>query len=498
MPPTNVAGANPMKTLHNRTKSTSALSSLLKNPIKGNSQRRAFADVSNTVRTGAQAKDDLILADKGTYDALPLKTLLQPLKEVPDISQQQQRPTALLRPAQRPLSAIVQKALPAVPVSTTASAVPKHVVTEPSCDVANIRKVLSRRNTTVFKETVPFSTTASAASQNASTQQLAPVHQILEAKEKPVPSNSEQVATNGVLLESAGVVLPTDIKECSEDLIQSIEQTFANSEKLHALDDQLQHPPAAPSRTSSSETIEQLQTSEGEVYLPAVELQGAETEAAVVLQQPIAEVQEYWEEDEDEEYYDAEGYTTARSFRSRGDNTTGGLTMLLEPRVTARSIKELEQAKIVVDLSRTEEDIEDEAWDTSMVAEYGDEIFQYMHELEVSCGKAFYRGSQTNMISGSNEAKWQLHGEPSRDSMVYARSPHGLAHPGPRSIPIAARDSLPRSQLCRSVPVLQGGLLGQAPTRRCNRHLCRCKVRRDQLPLRAGDCLHGGWWLHGR
>lgn len=95
-----------------------------------------------------------------------------------------------------------------------------------------------------------------------------------------------------------------------------------------------------------------------------------------------ADYPEYFEEDE-EEYYDAEGYTTARSIRSRGDNTTGGLTTFLEPRVTQRVLKELEQAKEFVMANRTEDDIEDEAWDTSMVAEYGDDIFEYMHKLEV-------------------------------------------------------------------------------------------------------------------
>ena len=34
-------------------------------------------------------------------------------------------------------------------------------------------------------------------------------------------------------------------------------------------------------------------------------------------------------------------------------------------------------------LHQTEEELEEEAWDVSMVAEYGDEIFAYMRELEV-------------------------------------------------------------------------------------------------------------------
>ncbi|KAF2772961.1 hypothetical protein EJ03DRAFT_241676, partial [Teratosphaeria nubilosa] len=85
--------------------------------------------------------------------------------------------------------------------------------------------------------------------------------------------------------------------------------------------------------------------------------------------------------DVDEEYYCEEGFTTARSFGLRGEST-GGVTTVLAPKYTEQIQKELELAKAIVDTHRTPEDIEDEQWDTSMVAEYGDEIFGYMRELE--------------------------------------------------------------------------------------------------------------------
>ena len=97
----------------------------------------------------------------------------------------------------------------------------------------------------------------------------------------------------------------------------------------------------------------------------------------------VSEPEEYWEEEE-EEVYDDQGYTTAHSYRSRGDNTTGGATTVLFPKITNKAKKELEAAKEIVENARSAEDIEDELWDTSMVAEYGDEIFTYMRELEVS------------------------------------------------------------------------------------------------------------------
>ena len=58
------------------------------------------------------------------------------------------------------------------------------------------------------------------------------------------------------------------------------------------------------------------------------------------------------------------------------------MTTVLVPKCTDKVLKELEAAKAYVDATRTADDIEDEQWDTSMVAEYGDEIFGYMRELE--------------------------------------------------------------------------------------------------------------------
>lgn len=94
------------------------------------------------------------------------------------------------------------------------------------------------------------------------------------------------------------------------------------------------------------------------------------------------EPEEYWDED-DEQEYEVEGYTTAHSYRSHGDNTTVGATTLVAPKMTSMVEKELQMAKEIVQESLTEEEIEDEAWDISMVAEYAEEIVEYMRDLEV-------------------------------------------------------------------------------------------------------------------
>ena len=88
--------------------------------------------------------------------------------------------------------------------------------------------------------------------------------------------------------------------------------------------------------------------------------------------------------DYDEDYYDDQGYTTAHSTRSRGDNTTGGVTTsLFPPKLTKKDATEIEAAKLIVKSKRTPEEDAEEAWDVSMVAEYGDDIFTYMRNLEV-------------------------------------------------------------------------------------------------------------------
>ncbi|KAF4969369.1 hypothetical protein FSARC_3395 [Fusarium sarcochroum] len=97
----------------------------------------------------------------------------------------------------------------------------------------------------------------------------------------------------------------------------------------------------------------------------------------------MSEPEECWEEEDDEDFDDQDqAYTTAHSFRSR-DLTAGGATTIVPPRVTARVQRELEDAREEVERTRTQDEVEEELWDVSMVAEYGDEIFEYMRELEI-------------------------------------------------------------------------------------------------------------------
>ena len=109
------------------------------------------------------------------------------------------------------------------------------------------------------------------------------------------------------------------------------------------------------------------------------------------------ESEDNWDE-EDVEVDEDQGYTTAHSYRSHGDNTTQCLTAILAPKVTARIQQELDMARIAVEESRTFDEVEEEQWDVSMVAEYGDEIFGYMRELEIRMAPdAHYMDIQTEI-----------------------------------------------------------------------------------------------------
>ncbi|KAI5272500.1 hypothetical protein E4T47_04246 [Aureobasidium subglaciale] len=123
-------------------------------------------------------------------------------------------------------------------------------------------------------------------------------------------------------------------------------------------------------------------------------------EKVVVLSQSLITVNddEYDEEDEEELYEGSQTVTRAGAT----DNTTGGATVVLCPKHSAKTLREIEEAREFVESNRTAEDIEDDQWDTSMVAEYGDEIFEYMRTLEERMRpNAHYMDYQ-------NECQWSM------------------------------------------------------------------------------------------
>lgn len=111
----------------------------------------------------------------------------------------------------------------------------------------------------------------------------------------------------------------------------------------------------------------------------------------------LSEPEEDWD-GEDYEYDEQDqAFTTAHSARSRD------MTTIIQPQVTSRVERELEEARQEVLATLTYEDIEEEEWDISMVKEYSDEIFVYMRELEVLPNPPFFsspkRGCYTDPSS---------------------------------------------------------------------------------------------------
>jgi G2/mitotic-specific cyclin 3/4 len=300
-------------------------------------KRSVFADVSNTTRQPL-AKDDIQVL--GKKDNMVLK-------DPAIVSTTELAPGALLRPAQRPLSTVTSKVNATVGGDAVASALPKHITLDVAQQTTNIRKILSKKSTAVFKEAHTDSLLVSAIAPVPSRQPLTSQPASFPTVDRALAPTEEPAATIPL------AVLKEDKDYFDTEVAVTRVETEEKYEYLDALEEQ--------ARAIEQERNEEI----------------AKSSVLNSLDQ-----EEYWDEDDEEEYYDVDGYTTARSLRSRGDNTTGGVTLVLAPRTTAKTQRELEAARLFVEANRSAEDVEDEQWDTSMVAEYGDEIFEYMHALE--------------------------------------------------------------------------------------------------------------------
>ena len=385
------------KTIHHRNKSSPALSSLLNGgALKAAAKRTAFGDLSNTLNTTRPSKDDSTIALKTDGIKLEKVTLVQ----------DQKKAAALLRPAQRPLSVAGLKGLLGTAThSNNPPAATEPTVEQPLPLQANTRKVLTKRNAAIYKDSAPtpyekavpelhkpLPPTLSTTSVHHN---LLPQQEPQEAKRVEIVKESihevggapcavkAEVVSKIVADESYG--LPTFSHDALADGSDGIYLDNNGNVQLYQFAD-------SSDFTEPSKTIHEAGvTAVKDHKLTNLAINRRELQAIQESQllgecrqgyAAVGEPEEYWDE-EDEENYDEEGYVTARSFKSRGDNTTGGATTIFFPKMNQKIRRELAAAKTLVENSRTVEEIEDESWDTSMVAEYGDEIFQYMRELEV-------------------------------------------------------------------------------------------------------------------
>lgn len=361
--------------------------------LKAAAKRTAFGDVSNTSTLSRPSKDDSALGTKKEYNPLE--------KYVP--VQYEKKPTALLRPAQRPLSVSGLKSLLNNVTNSTQQTHSNHALPEvhkPISQTANLRKLMTKRSNAVFKDrSLPQLDQAEQQSENINSvvAPVAPVHRDLAPRkeahtktyldepqldtrepeishtskpepqgDKPLPSSKPESLDEASSVESDGIYIDNDGEI----------RLYQYSDDTEPLEEPVYEAPAPTE-------IKQ------EAYIDAAEdflLQGErETEPAHRHRiTSVSEPEEYWEEEEEEEEtYDEEGYVTARSYKSRGENTTNGPTTLVVPVANQKVKRELAAAKLLIE-SKNRDEPDEETWDTTMVAEYGDEIFQYMKELEVS------------------------------------------------------------------------------------------------------------------
>nr|XP_036583053.1 g2 mitotic-specific cyclin cdc13 [Colletotrichum truncatum]KAF6791949.1 g2 mitotic-specific cyclin cdc13 [Colletotrichum truncatum] len=327
-------------------------------------KRTAFGDVSNTVKNLAVS----------SYDQIPGKG------KVVEISYSKENAVSskdgFSRPAQRS-TALGNKAAPAAaewkqPKSSLRNdAQPKQITKRAS--VAHLHEARPSRGKYVAQDPIPVTTDSSSRQ---------PRHHKSQPQLKKEPAAHVLRRTQSKLSTTSTQAPATESWKPMEDVTEA-----AYEDAVEHIGDEQYHGPyhrrslevADDARPLEVEFQDENASADSAVDKP----QPIETLAESVGAPTLSETEEYWDEEDEEELYDDQGYTTAHSYRSRGDLTTGGATTVLAPKMTEKVQQELETARAIVESTRTQEEVDDEVWDVCMVAEYGDEIFEYMRELEM-------------------------------------------------------------------------------------------------------------------
>ncbi|GAM89025.1 hypothetical protein ANO11243_070590 [Dothideomycetidae sp. 11243] len=324
------------KAVHQRHKSTPALSNLMQiGAVKGQAQKRAaFADVSNQ-RTVQPAKDDSAINCKNDVKSktgIAIQVLEPIVKEQP-----------LARKPQRTATLKALTSLPTAPNQLNNAVSSKPVTSEVPRDIQP--SVIQKHIAALPKTQVEPS-----------------IDEILKEHDRLCAENLLGEALNQALGKGQHAepsLLPTVNvpAQLPPHVLPSQAQVNNHNELASAY---------LPPASAFPDTHEQAQAALQSILRQEQQHQGAQ--------------QGYYESDYEGTSYDGD-YTTHKSLGMVSD-TTGGATILLAPKYTTKIKHEIAEAKEFVELHRSPEDIEDDHWDTSMVAEYGDEIFEYMRTLE--------------------------------------------------------------------------------------------------------------------
>ena len=331
-------------------------------------------------------------------------------------SQPESKKAALLQPAQRPLSVISGPNDPQ-PLLSIKPASEKNLG---ESRLPSVRQVISKRATTIFKDYtttdvqnvntvnsgLPSTTVSTASGKQAlqsGSQKPAPAAFAAQAKSKTSGSKSSEAYND-----------PTTIRESALRAISAmISESKAPPRQTESASVSASHPEVVNTSRNSfagEVKIEQKKTVNSKpvskadfISMPsnkhvpiagiADPISSNETRQGIdpkpdlyeqVSDQVGLDIPWKFEEDEEDDYYydGDDGYVTARSFRGPNDITTN-LTTTIIPRKDSKARYEVEAAGAVVAILKPSTELEDEAWDVTMVSEYREEIFEYYRELEV-------------------------------------------------------------------------------------------------------------------
>ncbi|KAF3891366.1 G2/mitotic-specific cyclin-B [Trichophyton interdigitale] len=362
------------KTIHHRNKSSPALSALANSNSNSNAtskepvRRAAFGDVSNTVNSLRSAKDDSSLPSKDTIKIT-------------------EKPLCLARPAQRPIHSIGTK--PAVNAIINAEAGIK-----PGSEKTQAKKLQTKRANAVFKDPI-----LQPVVEEPTTKQQKPQQQQQQEKASAPQASSSETSSKSA---EPSKEVEKDVKGATSaaktataepapaQVTKTMPAATAVAEEPAVKDPAVvkatvEPGPPVPNHSAKDANevtkpkVTRISSDGARSSIPSTKRPSDITVSSRKYDQ--SEPEEYWDEEE-EDNYDEDGYATARSYRSR-DNTTGGATMVLFPRMSQQSRRELALARQIMENSTSVEEYDDEWRDTTMVAEYGEEIFQYLRELEL-------------------------------------------------------------------------------------------------------------------
>lgn len=366
-------------------------------------KRTAFGDVSNVSNVPVPKR---VSKDDSSVNTKLLSNISSKAGQLAE-----RKSTNFLRPPQRPLSVSLKNLLTGSSSEVTSKIPLNDSTSQPQ---PTSRKTLTKRSTTIFKDTtldivpeneVVVDTVINETADKVESATLPPLSTIdvtnLDSRfHLPPPASSDQVDLKLPALSELS--LPgIDQVSLNPQLSSEVEvqEEVKSKQDIHAIE----APVTIDDPSSNTQYVDALpilpQTIDPIAFNPTEPMGGYF--GLPQYNEAVPEPEECWEEDYDDAY-DGDGYVTARSFRSRGDDTTGGATTILEPKFNHKVRREIAEAKIIVEAERTQEDIDDESFDTSMVAEYGDEIFAYMqHQEQKMLPRANYMDDQ-------HEIQWSM------------------------------------------------------------------------------------------